>query len=161
MAESFLKDIGLYKGRISGQLLDSPEICEVLLGENYTEEQVDELLYSQMFPYLYVDETQTEVLPYICFEVTVPTVPTHTVKCLQLTIWAYCHKECMKYSKKGYSGTRADIMADMVERCLRDSERFGIGKLEFKYTDVFSPANKYYGRKVIFYAYDFKLKEAK
>lgn len=64
MAESFLKDIGLYKGRISGQLLDSPEICEVLLGKNYTEEQVDELLYSQMFPYLYVDETQTETLPY-------------------------------------------------------------------------------------------------
>lgn len=159
MAESILKDIGLYKSRISGQLLDSPEICEVLLGKKYTEEQVENLLYSQVYPYLYVDDTQTEVLPYICFEVTIPNVPTHTIKNVQLTIWCYCHKKCMRYSKKGYMGTRVDIMSDMVERQLGNSERFGIGKLELKYVNTFSPNSEYYGRQLVFYSSDFKVKE--
>lgn len=159
MDEAVLKDIGLYKNRLISTFLNSDDITKLLLNKNiYSEEEVDNLLYSQVFPYLYVDETQTEVLSYLCLEVNIPRIPTTTIKDVQIIIWAYCHKDCMQYSKKGFLGTRADILADMVERELRDSDRFGIGKLKLTSVSHFFPNNKYYGREMRFTIPDFKVK---
>ena len=128
---SILKDMGSYKNTLLSYFINSEEICELMFNKKpYTEEDVDNLIYSQIFPYLYVDDTQDEVLSYLCLEVSVPRIPTGTIKDMKLIIWAYCHKDGMKYSKKGYYGTKADILADMVERVLRDSNKFGIGKLQ-------------------------------
>ena len=156
---SILKDMGSYKSTLLSYFVNSEEICELLFNKNpYTEEDVDNLIYTQIFPYLYVNDTQDEVLSYLCIEVDVPRIPTGTIKDMRLTIWAYCHKDTMQYSKKGYSGTKADILADMVERVLRDSNKFGIGKLQLMSCDHFFPNNKYYGRKLVYSMPDFKVK---
>ena len=55
-----------------------------MLGEKYGEEDVDNMIYDQLFPYLYVDETQTEVRPYLCVEVDVPRIATDTIKDIHL-----------------------------------------------------------------------------
>lgn len=159
MAETLAKDIGLYKHRLSNILLDSAELCELFLGKNYNNDDVEELMHKQIFPYLYIDETQDEVLPFICFEVDIPVIPTGTIKDMQIIIWCYCHRGCMKYSRKGYLGTRADIMADMVERQLRNSDAFGIGELNLQSITYLNSLNsKYYGRQLIYTTSDFKLK---
>ena len=156
---SVLKDIGSYKNELLSVFTTSEDICELLFNKKpYTEEDVDNLIYSQVFPYLYVDETQTDVKTYICCEVDIPRVPTGTIKDMKLIIWAYCHKEGMKYSKKGYVGTKVDILADMIERQLRDSDKFGIGKLQLQSVTYFFPNNKYYGKQMIYNMPDFKLK---
>lgn len=125
--------------------------------KSYTEDDVESLIYSQIFPYLYTDETQTEVLPYLCIEVDIPRIPTNTVKDMKLIVWAYCHKEGMRYSKKGYIGTKVDILADMIERQLRESDKFGIGKLQLQSVSYFFPSNKYYGKQLIYNMPDFKI----
>lgn len=159
MNEVVLKDIGVYKNRLVSAILNSNNIIQLLLNKDtYSEEEVDDLMYTQIFPYLYVDGTQIEVLSYLCLEVNVPRIPTTTIKDIQIIIWAYCHKDCMRYSKKGFLGTRADILADMVERELRDSDRFGIGKLRLTSVSHFFPNNKYYGREMRFTIPDFKVK---
>lgn len=159
MNEVVLKDIGLYKNRLVSAILNSDNVIQLLLNKaTYSDEEVDSLMYTQVFPYLYVDGTQIEVLSYLCLEVNVPRIPTTTIKDIQIIIWAYCHKDCMKYSKKGFLGTRADILADMVERELRDSDRFGIGKLRLTSVSHFFPNNKYYGREMRFTIPDFKVK---
>lgn len=168
MAETILKDIGLYKNRLLTLLLESDDICQALAGPACTAETVygqdgnDEdygLVYKQIFPYLYIDDTQDEVLPYLCVEVDVPDIPTSAVKEMKIIIWCYCHKKCMKYTKKGYSGTRSDILADMVERQLGDSERFGIGKLSLASVTYLTDVNhRYYGRQLVFTAADFRKK---
>lgn len=160
MAETILKDIGLYKNRILSTLLQSSDLCETLLNKkDYTEEDVDSLIYKQVFPCLYIDETQTNVLSYVCVEVNTPRIPTRTIKNMELIIWCYCHKDCMKYSKKDYFGTRADIMSDMVERQLRDSDKFGIGKLQLQSVTYLNNTNsRYYGRQLLFTTPDFKIK---
>ena len=66
MSKTVLKDIGIFKTNLLLSFLDSPDICELLLGENYTQDEVDNLIYSQIFPYLYIDETQIEAQPYFC-----------------------------------------------------------------------------------------------
>jgi hypothetical protein len=156
---SILKDMGSYKSTLLSYFVNSEEICELLFDkETYTEEDGDNLIYTQIFPYLYTDETQTKVLPYICVEVDVPRIPTHTIKDMKLIIWVYCHKNGMKYSKKGYSGTKVDILADMVERVLRNSDRFGVGKLQLQSVTYFFPNAKYYGKQLIYTVPDFKVR---
>ena len=52
MNRTVLKDIGVFKTNLLLSFLDSPDICELLLGENYTSDDVDNLVYSQILPYL-------------------------------------------------------------------------------------------------------------
>lgn len=163
-----LKDIGLIKNRLLTYLLNSDDVMEILLGKDHTQEQVwgaeendDDLgiVYKQVFPYLYIDETQTEVLSYLCFEVDIPLVPTGTIKDMKIIIWAYCHKGCMRYSKKDYLGTKADILADAVERSLGNSQKLGIGKPHLDSVTYLNSTNKmYYGRQLVFTVPDFKVK---
>lgn len=157
---SVLKDIGAYKNKLISAFIASKDICELLLygKKNYTEDDIENLIYTQIFPYLYTNETQQETLPYLCVEVDIPRIPTGTIKDMRLIVWAYSHKKCMKYNKKGYLGTRIDILADMVERQLRDSNKFGIGKLELLSCTYFFPNSEYYGRQMIFSIPDFKIK---
>ena len=65
----------------------------------------------------------------------------------------------MKYSKKGYRGTRVDILCDMIERSLRNSDKFGIGKLHLSSVEHFFPNAKTYGKQMIYTISDFKIKD--
>lgn len=139
---------------------NSEDICELLFNKQpYTRDDIKNLPYTQIFPYLYVDDTQTKVLSYICVEVDMPRKPTNTIKNMKIYVWAYCHKSKgnMKYFKKGYIGTKADILADMIERLLRESNKFGIGKLQLDSVEHFFPNSKYYGRQLIYSIPDFKI----
>ena len=157
--DSVLKDIGSYKNKLLSAFITSDDICELLFNKKpYAEEDVDNLIYSQVFPYLYVDETQTDVKAYICCEVDVPRVPTGTIKDMKLIIWAYCHKDGMRYSKKGYSGTKVDILVDMIEKQLRESDELGIGKPQLLSCTYFIPNSKYYGKQMVYNMPDFKVK---
>lgn len=139
--------------------LNSPCITSLLLDKDDScEEDIDNLVYTQIFPYLYVDNTQTKVLSYLCFEVDIPRIPTPTIKDVKFMVWIYCRKDGMNYSKKGYLGTRVDILADMVEQELHDQRKFGIGKLSLESVTHCFPSNEYYGRQMIFTIPDFKVK---
>lgn len=162
MSESVLQDIGLYKENLISMLLSNSTICKVLLGDDYTDNDISNLVYTQVFPYLYIDETQTEVLSYICVEVDIPKVPTGTMKDMKLIVWAYSHKNCMQCPIPKYHGTRPDILVDLIDRILSTSEcrrKFGIGKPTLTSVNYFFPQNKYYGRQLIYTIPDFKVKE--
>lgn len=171
---TIVKDMGSYKNEFLSPILNSDDIKDIMLvGEEYSDDMWygidddDGIVYRQIFPYLYIDETQTQVNTYICFETDIPNIPTATIKDMKLIVWCLCHKRCMKYSKNGYSGTRADILADAVERTLRQAEadsqnkgrsKFGIGKLHLEsVTYMASQYKDYYGRQMIFTVPDFKI----
>lgn len=182
MNDTVLRDIGLYKEKILSSLLDSDDIKDILLiEENYTDElwygkEDDDsdygIQYKQIFPFLYIDETQTKVKSYLCFDIDTPSFNSRSTKEIKIIIWCICHKDNMKFSKTGYSGTRADILADAVERALRNSEtiindgkitaRFGIGDLHLDSVTQLSSQNKvYYGRQLIFTTPDFMIKKSR
>lgn len=157
MAESMLKDIGIYKEVLISNFM-SEDILELLLGANYTEEQAEDVVYSQVFPYLYVEDVQTKTLTYICADIVVEQA-SPKMKNVTLVIWAYCHKDVMKYKKTGYRGNRVDILADMIDRKIRDLDDFGIGKLDLKKSTYFALEKLFYGRQLIYTIPDFKVKE--
>lgn len=153
-----LKDIGTYKNRLLSTIIQSEDICEVILGKGYDDTDVDEqLIYKYIFPYLYVDDTQTEQNSYICIEVDVPRTMDFTYKNMRITIWCYCHKGIMKYSKKGYLGTRSDILSDMVDRLLNSSNDFGLGRLKLESCTPLTLTKEYYGRQLIYSCSEFNI----
>ena len=154
-----LKDIGSCKQRLLSGFINDDDICELLFDKkSYTEDDVEKLVYTQIFPYLYIDDVQTQSVTYLCFEINIPSCTSSTIKDLEIIIWACCHKDIISYSKKGYYGTKVDILADMVERRIRESYDFGIGKPELVSVTNFFPNNKYYGRQLVYSVPEFKVK---
>lgn len=153
-----LKDIGVYKNRLLTTIMSSEDVCELILGKGYDKTDVDEqLIYKHVFPYLYVDETQTEVKTYICMEVSVPRTMDFTYKDMKVDIWCYCHKNIMKYSKKGFLGTRSDILSDMVDRLLNSSNNYGIGRLKLQSCVPLNISTNYYGRHLTYGCAEFNI----
>ena len=164
--KSALKDFGLYKNRLIEAFLSSPDILKLLLGDSYGEDAEmsdlrDLLVYQHIFPYLYIPEVQSEKKSYICIDCRASF--SGSMKNNVLTIWAFCSKDkdFMRYSYPGYVGTRSDILADMIDRQLYDSYKFGVGELEFKDAGIITPQDLYYGRSLVYTVPDFKTKEVK
>ena len=67
----------------------------------------------------------------------------------------------MKMDKniKSYMGNRADVLADIVERLLRDAEDLGIGKPSLDDIGYTVPQSSYFGRQLKYSIPDFKIKE--
>lgn len=161
MSKTVLKDIGLYKNKILSTLINSEDFCNaMLIGKEYSEDNADALIYTQLFPYMYIDETQTEVLPYTCFDIKIPYIPNGSIKKIQIIFWACSHKQCMQYHMKDYIGTRVDILSDAIERALHDSKEFGIGKINLTSVGYVFPNTKYCTRELVFDVSDFRVKES-
>ena len=155
-----LKDVGTYKYRLQTAILGSDNVCELMLGKDYDKEISDEkLLYQSIFPYLYVEETQTETKSYVCFEVDVPRTANFSYKDMKIIVWCYSHKGIMNYNHKGYLGTRSDILSDMVDRLLNSSRDYGIGRLKLESATYFMPSSKFYGRQLIYSCSEFNIDE--
>ena len=159
---SILENICAYKQRLYSSFINDVEICELLLNQkDYTDDDRDKLFYSQIFPYLYLDDTQDKTLTYLCFELDIPSSTdklSSTIKNMKMVVFTYCHKDIMQYSKNENCGTRVDILSGMVERILRNSYDFGIGKPELISVTNFSPNNKYYGKQLVYNIPQFKVK---
>lgn len=153
-----LKDIGIYKNRLLTTIMNSEDVCELILGKGYDKVNVDEkLIYKYVFPYLYVDDTQTETKTYVCIEVSVPRTMDFTYKDMQIDVWCYCHKGIMKYSKKGFLGTRADILSDMIDRLLNSSNNYGLGRLKLKSCSPLNISKTHYGRHLVYTCAEFNI----
>lgn len=156
-----LKDIGIYKNRLLSHFLSNTDFCDVMLQKkDYTDDDVDNLMYSQLFPYLYVDGTQTEVLPYVDIEI-VMNAGSGTIKNMLLYVDTFAHKECMICNQKDYSGNRCDILADIIEQSLHDCKDFGIGRFQLLSVGYLNVSSDYYGRRMIFSVPDFLSKDVK
>ena len=155
-----LKDIGTYKNRLLTTIVKSDDICELILGKDYDKTDVDDkLIYKNVFPYLYVDDTQTTAETYICIEVSVPRTHDFTFKDMKIDVWCYCHKNVMKYSKKGYLGTRADIAGDMIDRLLNSSNNYGLGRLKLISSVPLNISATHYGRHMTYTCVEFNIEK--
>lgn len=157
----------MYKDKLIASCLNSAPICELLVGKiDYSEDDVKHLLHikedgtdsRQIYPYLHMEEAKDTHPCYLCVEVDIPKMPSGRVKDVSIIIWTYCHRDKLHYEKEGYRGTKVDILADMIERQLHDSNEFGIGTLHLESLTHFYELDKFYGRQLVFHISDFKTK---
>lgn len=161
MASSVARDLAFIKSKVISRLLESDDFAGVMLRKtDFTEDEKYNMEYIQVFDYPYVDGTQEEVQPFVCIE-TVCRGTNRTTKSMDLYVWIFVHRDCMKMDKniKTYMGNRADVLADIVERLLRDETDLGIGKPSLSDVDYIIPQSKYYGRQLKYSIPDFKIKE--
>jgi hypothetical protein len=65
----------------------------------------------------------------------------------------------MKYSKKGYLGTRADILSDMVDRLLNSSNDYGLGRLKLESCTPLNISKTHYGKRLLYNCVEFNIEK--
>lgn len=154
------KELGLYKTRISNALLKSDDIKDLMFGDTSNLSQKDFLLEfkDHVNSHLFIDDTIKDTSTYIFFDVSLPRLRPQ-VKTIQVYIWAICHRDILEnYTKEGYFGNRADILAEMIEETLLDEDivkEFGIGDLELDNVDIYN-STTFYGRILAFSVNNFR-----
>lgn len=111
----------------------------------------DDLIYSNIFPYLRIPETQTEVECYITMSVDMPRVSTknYFFKDMVITLNVICHEQMMRMPAR-YSATRADYIASLLNKIFNGNKNYGTVALEYV-SDVESILlNKYFVRSLRF-----------
>ena len=162
MEKSVARDLAFVKSKVISRLLESDEFAKVMLRkEDFTDDEKNDMEYTQVFDYPYVDGTQEEVMPFVCIE-TVCRGANRTTKSIDLYIWIFVHRDCMQMNKqhiKTYMGNRADVLTDIIERLLWGSNDLGIGNPSLSDIGYIIPQSKYFGRQIKYNISDFNTKE--
>lgn len=92
----------------------------------------DELIYSNIFPYLKVPDIQTEAKCYITMAVNMLKVSpkNYFFKNMVITINVIVHDEKMKMDPQ-YNATRADYIAAIINKIFNGNKGYGIVPLEY------------------------------
>lgn len=161
-----LSELGAYKHKVAAIFANDPDIIDVLLGPVDDDADTDEMLLGDdpnscghIYEFEYTPDINETTDSYLCMETVIAKAPTDTAYRVYLYVFAYCHKKIMQnYKKEWRVGTRADIMAENVDRLLNGNKDFGIGRLRLVSNDVYKPVNNYYGRCLVYEAVDFNRK---
>lgn len=123
MANSF--EISDYKNKVILALLNDEQIVNVI---NASEE---DLVYTHIFPYLYMPETLTVVSTYITMSVDIPKISSNGIWSYpRLTIYIISHQSAMELDIPTVSATRIDYLSGLVDKLLNNNSDFGYGRLK-------------------------------
>lgn len=154
-----LKEIGEFKNKVISKLIHDDNVVDVLIGKNKNKDNKEELLLGIdetgkngcVFKFEYVPDTQEMSKTFLCVEVIPDKTNGGSVTDMYLYIFIYCSKDIMQtYHRNQSSGTRIDILASDVDRILNGNSDFGIGPLEWDSSNIYKPAQIYYGRVLVY-----------
>lgn len=141
---------GKFKTEISTALYKNQNIRDLILGntDGMSSRQIQIAFKDHVKSHLFIDDTITDATSYIFYDVRLPFMHSTTKTC-QVVMYAICHRDILEtYSKDGYYGDRADILAQMIEDTLINDEdvanSFGIGKLNLDSVEIYN-ATRFYG----------------
>ena len=124
MSNSF--EIAKYKNDVILELINNEQIVNAI---NAPEE--DNLIYTHIFPYQYVPDTQTVATTYITMTVDIPRVsPNNTWVYPRLTLYIICHQEAMELHLAGINSTRIDYLSSLIDTLFNNSFILGYGQLQ-------------------------------
>ena len=160
MRDLTTKERGIYKTRILNALLQSDTLKDIVLGDTSEMQSKDIManFKNHVNSHLFIDETIKETSTYIFFDVIMPKMRPQ-VKSIQVLVYAICHRDILEnYNKEGYYGNRADVLSEMIEETLLDSnivKKFGIGDLELDNVDIYN-STTFYGCIMSFSVHNFR-----
>lgn len=161
MRKKTINERGKFKNLISPILFESENICELLLGDDANKETSEKLIKfkEHVKSHLFIDDTIKETGSYIFYDVKIPYAHSNTKKC-QILLYAIVHRGILDdgYSKKGYYGNRADILAEFIEESILSDDnikKFGIGDIELDSLDIYN-SKDFYGSIMVFSTENFR-----
>ena len=156
-----LYPLGRDKKIIYETLLNNNDVVSLVLGEDNTTGSFKE----HFFDTLFVNTAQLEAKTYITIDTEVVNAENTKIKCIAITIDIFSAlsliqlstTEQIKYYKLGYYGNRIDVTLDAVKRAITDLD-VGIGNITLAPRNpvrIIQPTEKFYGKRMILYTYDF------
>lgn len=121
-------EIGEYKMILIRKLIQNDTIVS-LIDPAKSVQYADDLIYTSIFPYNRIPDTEQEVKTYVTIRCNVPNVvrKNDLVRDVTVIIRAYTHEDLMRVS--GRNGTRIDCLAAEIDRVLNETMELGIGPL--------------------------------
>ena len=151
-------ELGKFKTRINNALLKDENIQEILTGTTGNSREQFEKTKKQIHSHLFIDDTIKDTGTYIFYEVFMPELRSQ-IKNIRVVMYAICHRDILEnYSKEGFWGNRADILAEMIEDAMLNPtvlREFGIGELVLDNIDIYN-STEFYGRIIVFTVPNFR-----
>ncbi len=148
-----------WKNQILSDLQNDNEIISALGLHN--DETPEDLVYNRLFPHYFIAPVQEEVKTYIMVEIDIrsnqnrfrPNVPdVYSYPTITFTI--LLHQDHMKMNLAGVSATRADYLAELIDRKYNGLSGFGIGEIHLVSNIAGSLNDTYRYRQLVFQALD-------
>ncbi len=141
-----------WKNKTISMILSQNEIIELF---EKTEEDVENIVYSNIFPFGYIPQTQTETELYITIEVSIPKMLFRQVwEYPHMTIKLICHQDKMQLNKAGVSATRLDYLSTLIDKLLNGTDGWAYGKLSLVSNTEYNLSPVYKVREMIFQGQD-------
>nr|DAQ86966.1 MAG TPA: hypothetical protein [Caudoviricetes sp.] len=157
-----LKEIDIYKQKIIEMLLSDDIIVQLLTSDPNRTTPAKDLVYTQVFPYDWMDLISLTAQAYICVDVDILKLSSnYAVKDCTMTVWVMCHQQAMSlrgsdnYGLSYVGGTLRDKLADRIDYLINGHGDFGFGKVNLLKAPRFDPGGQYYGRELVYYVQDF------
>lgn len=120
-------EIGEFKLTLIRKFIENENIVKLIGASADEVEYPDDLIYSHIFPYNRIPDTEQEVKTYITVMVNVTSLPRHNdiTRNVSIIVRIYTHKDLMRVS--GSSSDRIDLLSANIDEVLNESYDFGIG----------------------------------
>lgn len=153
MAVMYQEEFFDYKNQFIGEICSDQEIVGLLTANESAAVPDRSLPYTQVFPYEYVPETESDAKTFICVDVDIVSVPNSTFYTLAIYVWVFAHKSQLRLSNG--RGVITDKLASAIDRLANGSRDYGLGRLKLVSSLRFAPITDYQGRVLTFSATDF------
>lgn len=150
----YLDELSSYKIEIMKTICLNENIISLLRPSNKPGMTGKDMMYKYIFPYVFINDTITEVSTFICFDLSVPRVQNRTFKDVTMDFWIFTHDSLMRCE----SGLRLDTLASLVDRLLNGNRNFGLGEVSLKTVKRCHVAKDYYGIILTYRTVDFNRK---
>lgn len=142
-------EIGNFKQKIIRHLISNAEIVR-LVDPNGEAEYPDDLIYTNLFPFGRIPDTEQEVRVYITVVVNVPSIDKNNdlVRNVDIKVRIYAHEDLMRVSGSGFD--RIDLLSAKVDEMLNESYDFGIGYVKLVSNTEHTLDSKHHFREMIF-----------
>lgn len=133
--ETNLDELIDYSSDVIAALSASPEIVSLIVDKKISDITDDdyEQARRQMFDFDYIDETVQSAGAFIMVDADMISLPTGTIKDIEVYVQVAVSKTMMELDRKKYKGTRGnrrDNLARQIDLVLRGSRDYGIGPLQ-------------------------------
>ncbi len=147
-----LEDFYDYKNQFMGDILTNEAIVR-LIDDNISVEDAASLIYSQVFPYEYIDETVQEGKTFVCVDVDVQKSQSSTYLFPIMYVWVFTHKSLLRLPNGG--GVRTDRLVSEIAKAINGSRQYGLGELDLYAVKRYAPMTDFQGKVMTFYAKEF------
>lgn len=147
----YFEQIPKYRDTIMESICKCDAIVDLVRPEDNPKMGAMDLAYKRIFPYDFMVGKTTDVGTYICFDIVAPRIINRSFSDFNIYIWIIAHERTMRTPK----GLVTDLLTTEIDKLINGSNCFGLGRVELKSWDKFTPAEDFHGTTLVYRTVDF------